>query len=275
MLNMSLLVCRAIDENRKVHIVYMGSLPANHSYSPLSHHLNMLERVVKNGSNLLTRSYKRSFNGFAAKLTDNERHVLANMKEVELDSFKDDGFGPAPKKWKGACAGGRNLTCNNKIIGARFYQPIQSARDEEGHGTHTASTAAGNAVKDVSFYRLAQGSEQQEETVVLELVLLQAWHHGCSQWQAAASSTDRRIIDTVVLGNGTTIVGLSVNSFTLNGTSFPLIYGKAASMKCSELGAGQCHSGCLDSDFVKGKIVLCDDYFEGDVAYQAKAVGSF
>jgi subtilisin family serine protease len=49
------------------------------------------------------------------------------------------------------------FTCNNKLIGARqimaFYQLVfglvpdefDSARDENGHGTHTASTAAGNA----------------------------------------------------------------------------------------------------------------------------------
>lgn len=33
-----------------------------------------------------------------------------------------------------------------------------SARDEEGHGSHTASTAAGNAVPSASFYGLAQGT---------------------------------------------------------------------------------------------------------------------
>lgn len=28
------------------------------------------------------------------------------------DSFSDKGFGPPPKKWKGACQGGKNFTCN-------------------------------------------------------------------------------------------------------------------------------------------------------------------
>lgn len=45
----------------------------------------------------------------------------------------------------------------SKLIGARFYTE-DSATDASGHGTHTASTAAGNAVKDVSFYGLAQGT---------------------------------------------------------------------------------------------------------------------
>ncbi|CAI0465961.1 unnamed protein product [Linum tenue] len=74
----------------------------------------------------------------------------------ELPSFDDRGFGPPPAKWKGVCRGGTNFTCNNKIIGARYYSS-QSARDDQGHGTHTASTAAGNVLKDVSFYGLASG----------------------------------------------------------------------------------------------------------------------
>ena len=30
----------------------------------------------------------------------------------ESKSFEDKGFGPAPKKWKGTCRGGKNFTCN-------------------------------------------------------------------------------------------------------------------------------------------------------------------
>ena len=56
------------------------------------------------------------------------------------------------------------FTCNNKLLGARqmldtyrFFigaEPTEydSARDDDGHGTHTASTAAGNAGVDASMY---------------------------------------------------------------------------------------------------------------------------
>ncbi|MFI6262602.1 S8 family peptidase [Micromonospora sp. NPDC051006] len=59
-------------------------------------------------------------------------------------------------KWKGTCDVGTEapITCNNKVIGARWYNDsgiaeafpdeFSSPRDRNGHGTHTASTAAGN-----------------------------------------------------------------------------------------------------------------------------------
>ncbi|KAK7826153.1 subtilisin-like protease sbt4.3 [Quercus suber] len=66
----------------QVYIVYMGSLPTG-QYSPLSKHFSLLQEVVEAVCrNSLLRSYKRSFNGFAAKLTDLERQKLASKKEV-------------------------------------------------------------------------------------------------------------------------------------------------------------------------------------------------
>jgi subtilisin family serine protease len=66
------------------------------------------------------------------------------------------------KKWKGTCQAGTEapVTCNNKVIGARYFdagignRPIpeefKSPRDYGGHGTHTASTAGGNNGVDMS-----------------------------------------------------------------------------------------------------------------------------
>lgn len=58
------------------------------------------------------------------------------------------------RKWHGTCDVGENnpVTCNNKVIGARYYHEgvdvesfeFLSPRDYNGHGSHTASTAAGN-----------------------------------------------------------------------------------------------------------------------------------
>src|SRR5215208_3137115 len=78
----------------------------------------------------------------------------------EHPSFADTGYGPPPAGWNGACESGEQWTqknCSNKLIGARYFEKgyghfggglqgdYQSARDHDGHGTHTASTAGGNA----------------------------------------------------------------------------------------------------------------------------------
>ena len=71
-----------------------------------------------------------------------------------------------PENWNGVCETGPQFTeedCNNKMIGARFFPegaqatgPIDpgeifSPRDVDGHGTHIATTAAGNKVRASIF----------------------------------------------------------------------------------------------------------------------------
>lgn len=198
-------------DDTKTFIIYLGSLPKESSpssYSPTSHHLTILQQVHNHPTSCLIRSYTKSFNGFAAKLTNDQRDKIAEMDEVvsvfeskqlriqttrswdfmgfletkatnknlstkssdvvvgvldtgvwpESESFSDNGLSDVPKKWRGTCAGGKNFTCNKKIIGARHYPAsIDSARDGFGHGTHTASIAAGNIVHGVSFFGIANG----------------------------------------------------------------------------------------------------------------------
>ncbi|XP_047983692.1 subtilisin-like protease SBT3 [Salvia hispanica] len=91
----------------------------------------------------------------------------------ESPSFSDRGIaGPAPAKWKGVCSGGDGFNsslCNRKLIGARYFnQGVKAsdtatavpdtARDDDGHGSHVSSTAAGNFVEGVSFFGYARGT---------------------------------------------------------------------------------------------------------------------
>ncbi|ERN19433.1 hypothetical protein AMTR_s00069p00176100 [Amborella trichopoda] len=191
----------------------MGDL--NNDVSAKSMHHLMLQDVL--GSSDAAKesfiySYGRSFNGFAARLTDEEVQTFSEMEGVvsvipntmlqlhttrswdfmgltmnvttpapyETDvvvglldtgiwpeslSFNDEGMGPPPKSWKGICQTADNFTCNNKIIGARFYKSdgyydetdFKSPRDSVGHGTHTASTAAGRPYNGASYFGLGKG----------------------------------------------------------------------------------------------------------------------
>ncbi|KAL2531673.1 Subtilisin-like protease SBT1.6 [Abeliophyllum distichum] len=98
----------------------------------------------------------------------------------EHRSFSDLNLGPVPKRWKGVCNTGVKFTaknCNRKIIGARFFSKgheassgfggiagginqtieFKSPRDADGHGTHTASTAAGRHAFKASMEGYASG----------------------------------------------------------------------------------------------------------------------
>ncbi|CAN7121975.1 unnamed protein product [Brassica rapa subsp. narinosa] len=414
-------VSAAIDDNQdqQVYVVYMGALPSSEVYTPMSDHMNILQGITGESSNegRLVRSYKRSFNGFAARLTQSERERIANKEGVvsvfpnknlqlqtttswdfmglkkgkatnrnlavesntiigvidagitpESESFSDKGFGPPPQKWKGVCSGGKNFTCNNKLIGARDYTS-EGSRDTVGHGTHTASTIAGNAIQDASFYGLGNGTMRggvpasrivsykvctwlgcssdsilaafddaiadgvdiisisvnmgypspfEEDPVAIGsfhaiakgiLTVNSAGNNGpepktlesVAPWilTVAASNTNRAFLTKVVLGNGKTLVvrlkkpvfddlyylvfvslnpflnmkqGKSVNTFGLNGTMYPLVYGKSAvnSSACSVESAEKCEEGCLQESLVKGKVVVCNS----TDSYEALANGA-
>ncbi|KAK9755677.1 hypothetical protein RND81_01G042800 [Saponaria officinalis] len=258
----------------------------------------------------------------------------------ESPSFYDEGLGPIPKKWKGGCHGGQNFMCNKKIIGARGY--LGTARDDDGHGTHTAATAAGRIVEDVDFFGIAKGTARggvptariavykvcdsngcKEANILAafddaiadgvdmitisvggspnefykDAVAIGAFHAmergiltvqsagnegdqygtvgSSAPWifTVAASTTDRHIIDHVVLGNGKTIMANSVNTFILNGSQFPLLYGKGVSSECDEASAKSCAEACLDQRRVKGKILVCDDESSFGAALKTGALG--
>ncbi|XP_006428960.2 subtilisin-like protease SBT1.7 [Citrus clementina] len=73
-------------------------------------------------------------------------------------SFSDEGMPPPPAKWKGKCEL-EGANCNNKIIGARnFLNKSEPPIDNDGHGTHTASTAAGNFVNGANLFGQANGT---------------------------------------------------------------------------------------------------------------------
>lgn len=86
----------------------------------------------------------------------------------------------------------------------------------------------------------------------------------------AASSIDRKIIDKLVLGNGHTLVGNSINAFNSNGSKFPIAKINSDSDECSKEEGRSC--SCFDKNLVKGKIVLCNEDLPASTSVKSQGV---
>ncbi|KAK3034946.1 hypothetical protein RJ639_032346 [Escallonia herrerae] len=237
-------VSGAFNDDRKAYIVYMGDRPKG-DISPSSLHMSMLNEILgSEASTYLLYSYKRSFNGFVVKLTEEEKLRVAAMDEVvsvfpnekkqlhttrswdfmgfpqqvnrttlesdiiigvldtgiwpESNSFKDEGFGPPPSRWKGACQT-TNFTCNKTM---------------------------------------------PEYCNLLPKFFLQ---------------------------------GVSINTFDQKNAMYPIIYGGAVpntTANYTKFESRYCFRNSLDSNLVKDKIILCDSFGNGASALVAGAAGT-
>ncbi|CAI0443435.1 unnamed protein product [Linum tenue] len=160
-----------------------------------------------------------------------ESDVIIGMLDTgiwpESQSFNASGYGPPPQKWKGTCQSSSNFTCNNKIIGARFYH-AGSPRDTEGHGTHTASTAAGNIVTHASLLGLAAGTARGGVPSARIAVYKICWTLGCSDVDILAAFDD-------AISDGVDIISLSVGGAPTDYFQDAIAIGAFHSMKNSIL----------------------------------------
>ncbi|RLN35070.1 hypothetical protein C2845_PM03G24180 [Panicum miliaceum] len=140
-----------------------------------------------------------------------ENDVIIGMVDTGIwpdsESFSDEGLPPPPAKWKGVCS--KNFTsCNNKIIGARSYyggNTTMSVLDREGHGTHTASTAAGRAVAGASLGGLAGGTARGAVPGARLAVYKVCWEEGCSSEDILAAFDD-------AIADGVDVISASLGS---------------------------------------------------------------
>eukprot|EP00249_Psilotum_nudum_P004113 c17650_g4_i1 orf=932-2638(+) len=143
----------------------------------------------------------------------------------ERQSFRDHNLGPVPDRWKGECEIGtafNSSLCNKKLVGARiFYKgyeaasgPInetieyKSARDVDGHGTHTSSTAAGSYVYNASLLGYAQGIARGMAPRARIAVYKVCWVGGCFNSDILAA------FDSAV-ADGVNVISLSVGGGAL------------------------------------------------------------
>ncbi|KAL3497577.1 hypothetical protein ACH5RR_040309 [Cinchona calisaya] len=128
--------------------------------------------------------------------------VLDSGIRPDHPSFSDEGVPPPPAKWKGKCEFNTSV-CNKKLIGARFFLDGNgSPADENGHGTHTASTAAGNIVKGANVYGKANGT-----AVGIAPLAHLAMYKVCSE---SCSESDILAAMDVAIDDGVDILSLSL-----------------------------------------------------------------
>jgi subtilisin family serine protease len=99
----------------------------------------------------------------------------------------------------------------SKIIGARYYRSsgvfdennLKSPRDSSGHGTHTASTAAGNLVSMASQLGYGLGTARGGVPSARIAVYKICWSDGCDDAGALAAFDD-------AIADGVDIISFSV-----------------------------------------------------------------
>lgn len=131
-------------------------------------------------------------------------------------------YGP-PTGWYGTCQSGELFSqndCNNKLIGAQYFKDgftnngikisgdYLSARDADGHGSHTASTAAGNAGVEASLL----GVERGEISGIAPRARV-AMYKACWADDGCAVSDLTMAIDTAV-ADGVDVINYSIGSDT-------------------------------------------------------------
>ncbi|KAL8142196.1 hypothetical protein V2J09_015228 [Rumex salicifolius] len=279
----ALVVAHEDPHQKNFYIVYLGDRPVNEASAAQSH-VNLLTKLK--GSEDTAResivySYHRTFNAFAAKLSENEANTLSVMDGVlsvfknryhklhttkswdfigfpqtakrslktetnlivalldtgitpESESFRDDGFGPPPTKWKGTCNHYANFSgCNNKLIGARYFkldgtqdpEDILSPIDVEGHGTHTSSTLAGNLVRNASLFGLANGTARGAVPSARIAMYKVCWaSNGCADMDILAAF-DAAIAD------GVDVISISIGGGSVDYVSDSISVGSFHAMR--------------------------------------------
>ncbi|KAJ4721804.1 Subtilisin-like protease [Melia azedarach] len=140
----------------------------------------------------------------------------------ESESFNDEGMDPVPSHWRGICQEGKKFNssiCNKKLIGARYFVKgimehfelhgeFLSPRDANGHGTHTASTAAGYFVEKANYEGLATGLARGGAPLAHLAIYKACWLIG----QCRSSDADLLKAFDKAIHDGVDVISVSIGS---------------------------------------------------------------
>ncbi|KAI5433838.1 hypothetical protein KIW84_020910 [Lathyrus oleraceus] len=110
---------------------------------------------------------------------------------------------------------------------------FKSARDSTGHGSHTASIAAGRYIENMNYKGLASGGARgvhqwlglmYTKRVGIQVAMTEGISGSATNLAprtltATASSTDRGFSSDIMLGNGAEVTGESLSLFEMNASS--------------------------------------------------------
>ena len=134
--------------------------------------------------------------------------------------------------WSGECQAGERFedtSCNNKLIGARYFiagaeatgpideGEIRSVRDVDGHGTHVATTVAGNSVR-ASIFGTQIGRVQGVAPRARLAVYKACWLRP-GQSRASCNTSDLANAIDAAVADGVDLINYSVGTTFLKITS--------------------------------------------------------
>ncbi|WMV36891.1 hypothetical protein MTR67_030276, partial [Solanum verrucosum] len=152
-------------------------------------------------------------------------------------SFHDEGMPPPPARWKGKCEFYSRSSCNNKLIGARYFHESAGMAPLAHVAMYKVCSSIGCPETDVLA---AIDAAIKDGVDVLSISIS----------SKCASTTDRKLRATVRLGDGKEIYGESgFQPKDYSETMLPLDVRNVSDAFCS--------AESLENIDVKGKIVLC------------------
>ncbi|XP_047320030.1 subtilisin-like protease SBT4.3 [Impatiens glandulifera] len=170
-----------------------------------------------------------------------------------------------------------------KLIGARYYVG-DSTTDTQNHGTHTASTTVGRVVKNANYFGIVNGTARGGvPSAKIATYKVCKGHCDSKDIMAAFDDAIADNVDIITISIGsldplnisedvlaissfhamqksilTVQASNSTNQFSIGEGNKQLVYGKEITRHCNESSAMQCIDSCVNSDLVKGKIVVCN-----------------